>query len=59
MTRKDYIAIANIIIKTEAYHNQNFIVELMDMFYADNSNFDESRFINYINDNVLEVENNG
>jgi len=46
MTRKDYIKIANIIRKTEAYENEHFFHELIDMFQDDNPRFDMQRFIN-------------
>ncbi len=46
MTRKDYIKIANIIRKTEAYENKPFFHELIAMFQNDNPRFDMQRFIN-------------
>jgi len=54
MTRKDYIAIANVIVKTKAYRNVDFIVELMDMFAEDNSRFNPEQFENYI-ENIYSV----
>lgn len=54
MTRKDYIAIADVIVKTRAYDNVSFIIELCDMFTEDNPNFDTTKFENYIADKATQ-----
>tara|TARA_R100000231_G_scaffold82677_1_gene63172 strand:- start:297 stop:491 length:195 start_codon:yes stop_codon:yes gene_type:complete len=59
MTRKDYIAIANVIVNTRIYNSDSFPQfksELFRMFYSDNSNFDGDRFEQYIDKKILQKQ---
>ena len=59
MTRKDYIAIADTIVRTKIYNSDSypqFKSELLRLFYSDNSNFDGDRFEEYIDKKILQQQ---
>ena len=55
MTRKDYIAIADILSKHQV--SNNLIIELSEHFKLDNSRFDASTFIYYYQDKKTKFKN--
>jgi len=55
MTRKDYIAIADILSKHQV--SNNLIIELSEHFKLDNPRFDASTFIYYYQDKKTKFQN--